>query len=71
MQEEVDDVQVQVDGGQDVLLGGQLVHQEMGVIDDEAAEQQSPGTGKHQLRGVVVEEELTMEGEGRVRTSDG
>lgn len=56
MQEEVDDVQVEVNGGQDVLLRGQLVHQQMGVIDDEAAEEQCSGASKHQLRGLIVEE---------------
>ena len=38
MQEEIDDVQVEVYGSQDVLLRGELLHQQAGVIDDEATE---------------------------------
>ena len=55
---EVDDVQVQVDGGQDVLLRGQLVHQKVRVVDDEPAEDQRTGAGKEQLCRLVVEEHL-------------
>lgn len=61
VQEEVDDVQVEVDGGQDVLLWGQLLHQQVGVVDDEAAEDQGPGAGQDQLCAVAVEEELQRE----------
>lgn len=57
MQEEVDNVQVEVDGGQDVLLRGELLHQQAGVIDDEAAEDQRPGSSHDQLYAVTVEEE--------------
>lgn len=58
VQEEVDDVQVEVDGGQYVLLRWQLAHQNVCVVDDEAAEEQSPSAGEHQLHRVVVEENL-------------
>lgn len=58
MQEEVDYVQVEVDGGQYVLLGRQLAHQNVCVVDDKAAEEQSTGAGAHQLHRVVVEENL-------------
>lgn len=58
MQEEVDNVQVEVYGGQHVLLRGQLVHEEVGVVDDEGAEEESTSPGIHQLQRVVVEEEL-------------
>lgn len=61
VQEEIDDVQVEVDGGQDVLLGGELFHQQVGVIDDETAEDQSPGPGQNQLCAVTVKEELQRE----------
>lgn len=61
MQEEVDNVQVEVDGGQDVLLGRELLHQQVGVIDDEATEDQSPRSRHDQLGGVAVEEELRGE----------
>lgn len=61
VQEEIDDVQVEVDGGQDVLLGGELFHQQVGVIDDEAAEDQSPCPGQNQLCAVTVKEELQRE----------
>ena len=59
--EEVDDVQVQVDGGQDVLLRGQLVHQKVCVVDDEPAEDQRSGAGEEQLCRLVVEEHLRGE----------
>lgn len=58
VQEEVDYIQVQVDWGQYVLLGRQLAHQNVCVVDDEAAEEQSAGAGAHQLHRVVVEENL-------------
>lgn len=58
VQEEVDNVQVEVDGCQDVLLRGELLHQQVGVVDDEAAEDQSPSSSEHQLCAVTVEEEL-------------
>lgn len=58
MQEQVDDVQVQVYGGQDVLFRRQLLHQEAGVEDDEATENERSGSGQKQLRAVTVEEEL-------------
>ena len=58
VQEQVDDVQVEVDGGQDVFLRGELLHQQVCVIDDEATEDQSPGSSQDQLSAVTVEEEL-------------
>lgn len=61
VQEEVDNVQVEVDGSQDVFLGGELLHQKVGVVDDEAAEDQGPGSGKDQLCAVTVEKELERE----------
>lgn len=66
MQEEIHNVQVEVYGGQDVLLGGKLLHQQVGVIDDEAAEDQSPGSSQDQLCAVTIEEELQKEGSKRV-----
>lgn len=36
LDEEVDDVQVKLDGSHDVLLRGQSVHDHVGVEDDEA-----------------------------------
>ncbi len=58
VQEEVDDVQVEVDGGQNVLLRGELLHEQVGVVDDETAEDQSPGSSQDQFCAVTVEEEL-------------
>lgn len=58
VQEEVDDVKVEVDGGQDVLLRGELLHQQVGVKDDETAEHQGPSSSQDQLCAVTVEEEL-------------
>lgn len=59
MQEQVNDVQVQVDGGQDVLLRGQLVHQQVGVKDDEATEHKGSSTSEHQLHRLIVEKQLS------------
>ena len=42
LDEEVDDVQVQLDGGQDVLLGGHAGHDHLGVVDDEAYTENKP-----------------------------
>lgn len=61
MQEEVNNVQVEIDGGQDMLLGRELLHQQVGVVDDEAAEDQSTGSSKDQLCTVTVEKELKRE----------
>lgn len=58
MQEKVDYIQVKVDGGQYVFLGWKLAHQNVRVIDDEAAEEESTGAGTHQLHCVIVEENL-------------
>lgn len=58
VQEEVDYVQVEVDGGQYVLLGWQLAHQNVCVVDDEAAEEQSAGSSENQLHRVILEENL-------------
>lgn len=58
VQEQVDYVQVQIDGCQDVFLGGQLMHQQVGIENDEPAEQQSSSPGEDQLHCVVVEEKL-------------
>lgn len=58
VQEEVDDVQVEVDGGQHMLLGGELVHEEVGVIDDEGTEEESTCPGVHQLHHIIIEKQL-------------
>lgn len=41
-----------------MLLGGELLHQQVGVVDDETAEDQSPSSRHDQLCAVTVEEEL-------------
>lgn len=58
VQEEVDDVQVEVNGGQDVLLRRELLHQHAGVVDDEATEDQGASSSQEQTCIVTVEEEL-------------
>lgn len=40
-----------------MLLGGELLHQQVGVVDDETAEDQSPSSRHDQLCAVTVEEE--------------
>lgn len=61
VQEEVDNVQVEVNGGQDVLLRRELLHQHAGVIDDEATEDQGPSSSQEQTCIITVEEELQRE----------
>lgn len=58
VQEEVDYVQVQIDGRQDMFLWWQLVHQQVRIKNDEAAEEQSSGSSENKLHCVIVEEEL-------------
>lgn len=41
-----------------MLLGRELLHQQVGVVDDEAAEDQSSGSSKDQLCAVAVEKKL-------------
>lgn len=57
VQEEVDNIQVEVNGGQDVLLRRELLHQHAGVIDDEATEDQGPSSSQEQTCIITVEEE--------------
>ena len=54
--EEVDEVQVEVDGSQDVLLGGEDVHDEMCVEDNEATDDHGTCYGQHKLQGRAPEE---------------
>lgn len=54
--EQVDYIQVQIDGCQDVLLRWQLMHQQVGIENNEPAEQQSSGPSEDQLHCVIVEE---------------
>lgn len=61
VQEEVDNIQVEVNGGQDVLLRRELLHQHAGVIDDEATEDQGPSSSQEQTCIITVEEELQRE----------
>ncbi len=58
LNEQINHVQVKVDWGQDVLLGGKLVHQHVGVEYNECRKQQGTGYGIHQLKCLTVEEEL-------------
>ena len=58
VQEKVYNVQVEVDGGQDVFLRGELFHKQVGVVDYETAEDESPGSSQDHLCAVIIEEEL-------------
>lgn len=58
MQEEVDNVQVEVDGGQNVLLRGELLHQHVGIVDDKATEDKCPSSSQDQFCTITVEEKL-------------
>ena len=56
--EQVEEVQVEVDGGQYVLLRGQLVHYHVHVKHDEATEQQSSSNGDDKVKCLVPNEYL-------------
>ncbi len=56
--EQVDYIQVQIDGCQDVLLWWQLMHQQVSIENNEPAEQQSSSSSEDQLHCVIVEEKL-------------
>ena len=55
---QVNKVQVEVDGGNDVLLRRELVHDDVGVKDDKTTEQHSPSNGQHKLQCLAPEEQL-------------
>lgn len=54
VQEQVEDVEVQLDGGRNLVFGVELVHDHLGVHNDEHAEQHNTneGVGEVQSRGV-------------------
>ena len=56
--EEVDDVQVELDGGQDVLLGAESGHDHLRVHDDEQREEEGPAHRQRRVRQLVAEEDL-------------
>ena len=56
--EQVNHVQVQVDGRQNVFLRGEFVHQHVSVENNESREQQGTGNCIHQLKCLTVEEKL-------------
>lgn len=61
VQEQVDNIQVQVDRSVDVFLGGHLVHDHVGVIDNEEGEEESATDGQSQLYHGTLEEDLKTE----------
>ena len=62
--EEVDEVKVEVNGGKDVLLRWELVHDDVSVKDDEATEEQSTTNGENKLKSLAPEEQLPGGGGG-------
>ena len=58
LNEEIDNIEVQVDRGQNVFLRRQLMHQHVSVKHNESRKQQSSSNGIHQLKGLTVEEKL-------------
>ena len=56
--EEIDDVQVQFDGGHDVFLGGHFVHDHLSVVDDEQSEHSHASETHHQFGSARVEDQL-------------
>ena len=62
MQEEVEDVQVEVDGRQDVVFGGESVHHHVGVEDDEHGEEGGPSHRNRLVHEHAREEQLKQQG---------
>lgn len=58
MEEEVEDVKVEVDGGHDVFLWGQLVQHHLGVHDDEEGEENCTSDGDASIQEGTREEDL-------------
>lgn len=53
-----------------MLLGGELLHQQVCIIDNEAAENQSSSSGQDQICTVAVEEELQKETQSTKEADD-
>lgn len=61
VEEQIDHVKVDVDGGHDVVLGRHLVHEEMDVVDEEEAEEDGAADGDDELQWVRVWDEKLEE----------
>lgn len=59
--EEIDEIEVEVDGRKDVLLRGHLVHDHVSVKDDEATEESSPAHRDDKLGSLAPEEHLHVQ----------
>ena len=59
MQEEVEDIQVEVDGGMDVLLGCDSLHDQPRVKDDEQREEHGASHCDAKVYQGTLQEELT------------
>jgi len=69
LQEQVDHVKVEVDGGQQVFFGRKTAHEQVRVVNNKETEEQRAGAGAHQLECVVVEKHLrTREQSSRANT---
>ncbi len=64
VKEEVDEVQVEVDRSEDVLLWGQLVHDQVRVKYDETAENHCPCDREDKLQCFAPEQGLGLRGGG-------
>lgn len=61
--EEVEDVQVEVDGAEDVLVCAELVHEQLSVDDDKGAEEEGATHAQEHLHARVEREEELDEAE--------
>lgn len=60
VEKKVEKVQIEVDGGHDVLLSGHLVHDHVCVKYDEATEDQRSPNSQHKLQSLTPKEYLHM-----------
>jgi len=58
LQEEIDDVEIEINGSENVFLGRQLVEQHVGVHNNETRKQNGTEDGEHELHGLTLNEHL-------------
>ena len=61
LDEEIDDVQVEVEDSDDVVLWADVLHDQLGVIDDEAREEDSSHDRQAGLHQWAADEDLQRE----------
>lgn len=65
VQEQVDDVEIQSDCGQDVLLRRKCLHQKLSIDDDKQAEEKSAAAGEQKLETGWLQKDLQHSAENQ------